>query len=263
MNFFTGFVIGVFSLIPGISSGTILMAIKKYDYITKIISNWKKNIKNILIIILGIIIGVITFARILELLFYFFPNKVMILFGGFILFNIKDLIKKEEKPKTKWFILGLLIIIVINLLSTNPNKVIISMPKITILFLIYFLLCGMIDGFFTIIPGISGSMVMMILGPYFLYKSYLANLNFSNLEYLVPLSAYLIGDLLGFFIGSKFSNYYIKKYPTQFYSIILGMVFMSTIIILPMPIFTLKEIIIYLIFLLISYIFCQIMRLVF
>ncbi len=41
MNFFTGFLIGVVSLIPGISGGTVLVLMKKFNYLTEIITNFK------------------------------------------------------------------------------------------------------------------------------------------------------------------------------------------------------------------------------
>ena len=91
----------------------------------------------------------------------------------------------------------------------------------------------MLDGFITILPGISGSMVMMILGPYYLYKSFLAKLNFHNLIYILPLGLYLIGDLIGIYLGSLFANKMLSKHRNEFVSTILGMMFTSTIILIP------------------------------
>lgn len=80
MNFFTGFLIGVVSLIPGISGGTVLVLMKKFNYLTEIITNFKdkKNKMILFRVILGIFLGAITFSRIIELLFYFIPNETLI-----------------------------------------------------------------------------------------------------------------------------------------------------------------------------------------
>lgn len=258
MIFFTGFLVGVASLIPGVSGGTILVLTKKYDLITNAISHYKKkeNILLIFFLVLGIIVGTICFARIIELLFYFFPNGIMIIFSGFILFHLPKLIKEEkEKPKLLWFFLGMLLIYLLSFFASDVDKVIVDYPKLTPLFLLYFGFCGSIDGFFTIIPGISGSMMMMLLGPYFLYKSFLAGLSFSTIYLAIPLFFYFIGDAFGFYLGSKFSIYFINKCRRTFFSIIFGMVLMSAILILPIPIFTQTGILSYLSFLLISYIF--------
>ena len=98
MNFFTGFLIGVVSLIPGISGGTILVLMHKYEEITKAITHFRerKNRMILFFLVLGIFLGTITFARIIEFLFYFIPNATLILFSGFVLFNLPSFIKTEK-----------------------------------------------------------------------------------------------------------------------------------------------------------------------
>ena len=263
MIFFTGFLVGVVSLIPGISGGTILVLTKKYDCITNAISNYRKkeNLLLLLSLITGILFGTISFARIIELMFYFMPKGTMIIFSSFILFHLPKLIKDEKiNPKLSWIIIGAILIFIISFFSSDIDKVVFDYPKINLIFLIYFACCGCIDGFFTIIPGISGSMIMMLLGPYFLYKSFLANISFTNIHLIIPLLFYFLGDAIGFFLGSKFSIFFINKYHQFFFNIIIGMVFMSAILLLPIPIFLSKEIFSYIIFIFISYILHKIIN---
>lgn len=265
MIFFTGFLIGVVSLIPGISGGTVLVLMKKYEEVSYAIAHFKKkeNIHLLFILILGIILGTITFARIIELCFYFAPNCTILLFSGFVLFSIPDFIKSEKiKPKLFWLLLGSTVIYFLSFFSVTSTTVIIDYPKITLFFLIFFSCCGLLDGFFTILPGVSGSMVMMILGPYFLYKSYLANLSFKNILFVLPLLCYFIGDMIGFYLGSKVSLYFLKKHRKRFMSFVLGMVLMSVLILLPIETFTFHNVILYSIVLLISFILCQFLNLV-
>lgn len=265
MIFFTGFLVGVVSLIPGISGGTILILMKQYDAVANAITHFKKKENKIflLLLVLGIILGTVTFAKIVELLFYFVPNCTLILFSGLVLFSIPDLIKSEKiKPNLFWLILGIFVIFILSTFNISSTPIILDFPKITPIFLICFAFCGMIDGFFTILPGISGSMVMMILGPYFLYKSYLANLSIPNLIFVIPLLCYFLGDIGGFYMGSKVSLYFLKKHRTFFMSFILGMVLMSALILLPITSFDCKEIILYSIILLTSYILCKLMNLI-
>ncbi len=265
MTFFTGFLIGVASLIPGISGGTILVLMKKYDEVSNAIAHFKQKENKLFLffLVLGIILGTITFARIIELFFYFAPNCMFILFSGFILFSIPNFMKTEKiKPSLFWFVLGTIVIYFLSTLSTATNPVVLEYPKITILFLIFFTLSGMVDGFFTILPGVSGSMVMMILGPYFLYKSYLANISIQNLVFLIPLLCYFLGDIFGFYLGSKVSLYFLKKYRKLFMSFVLGMVLMSALILLPLGALNCHTIIPYSIVLLISFIICQLLNLI-
>ncbi|MCI9280367.1 MAG: DUF368 domain-containing protein [Bacilli bacterium] len=239
MNFFTGFLIGVVSLIPGISGGTVLVLMKKFNYLTEIITNFKdkKNKMILFRVILGIFLGAITFSRIIELLFYFIPNETLIFFSGLVLFQVPYLIKENKiKLQKNFFLLGLIIIFALNFIPVESTKVITEFPKINLIFLILFMFSGTIDGFFTIIPGISGSLIMMILGPYYLYKSFLAHLSIKTFYFILPLFFYFIGDLLGFYFGSKVSHHFLKKAPNAFMNLILGMVIGSIIVLIPTPI---------------------------
>lgn len=263
MTFFTGFLIGVVSLIPGISGGTILVLTKQYNEIANAITNYrqKENIQTLFFLILGIILGCITFARIIEFCFYFFPNGTMIVFSSFILFNIPKFVHEEiSKPKWPYIILGGALILILSFLATDVDKVVLDYPTINLPFLFYFTICGAIDGFFTILPGISGSMIMMLLGPYFLYKSFLANLSFSTAYFALPLICYFLGDILGFFLGSKFSLYFIKYHQSFFFNTILGMICASSILLLPMPLFTIEEISQYLLFGTIGFVFYKVFQ---
>ena len=232
--FFTGILIGIVSLIPGISGGTIILLRNEYYEISQIISNYQTNKLKIFYLTLGIIVGALFFSRIVEILFTYLPTQTMMFFFGLLLFQTIPIIKQEVKEIRPFFLcLGILTILFLLLLIPTSPKVITNYPKLTITFLLIFSLCGSLDGFLTILPGISGSMVMMIIGPYYLYKSYLANLSLTNLEFLIPLTLYFIFDVLGIYIGSKLSLYLLEKHRPLTMSIIIGFVITSLFIILP------------------------------
>ncbi len=263
MNFFTGFLVGVVSLVPGISGGTILVLMKKYEEIAFAIAHFRdrKNKWILFCFVLGIFLGSITFARIIELLFFFLPEATMVLFSGFVLFQLPSFMKNESISFRPFpFFLGAFFIYFLSLLHTQSAVVILEYPAITLFFLISFAFFGMIDGFFTILPGVSGSMVMMILGPYFLYKSYLANLSLQTLIFLLPLFFYFLGDMLGFYLGSKFSLFCLKKYRNSFLNVVLGMVLMSAFILLPLPTLEISSILFFLFPLCISFWFCHFLK---
>lgn len=230
MNFFiTGLIVGIVSLIPGISGGTIIMLSRKYEEILEGIS--KLKIKVISKLILGVIIGILVSAKLIEYLFKTIPIETLFFFIGLLVLSVPKLIKQEYKYFSFPFILiGISIIYIIFLLTPSHSLIITEFPTLTIPFLIIFMLCGLLDGFFTILPGISGSLVMMILGPYYLYKSYLANINLIN---LIPLIFYFIGDLLGVLLGSKLSLILLKKYRKITISILSGMMIMSIVLLIP------------------------------
>lgn len=227
-----GFIIGVTSLIPGISAGTIIYLTSDCATTWEIIKDFKHNILNIIKILIGIILGVLIFSKVIEFLFIYFPYETIYLFIGFLLLNLKKSFVKNKNLSLSFLILGVIIIYFLNTLSPSKELVYDTFPNLSLIFLFIFSLCGFLDGFLTITPGISGSMVMMILGPYYLYKSYLANFSFS-LTIIIPLLCYFIGDILGFYLGAKFSSYMLKRYEKKFQSIILGMMLASIIVLIP------------------------------
>ncbi len=230
MTLLTGIFVGITSLIPGISGGTIIFLLNQYEKITNAIIKFQK--KTLLIFILGIILGAISFAKILSILFKYLPNETLIFFASLILLGIPNLIKKEKiKLKPLYLIIGSLIILILSLLSPNTKEL--TLPILSLKFLILFFFFGSLDGFFTILPGISGSMIMIILGPYFWYQNFLANLTPSTLYYLIPLTFYFLGDALGFFIGSKASVYFLTHKRHIFFNIAIGLVFTSALKIWP------------------------------
>lgn len=231
-NYLLGFIIGITSLIPGISAGTIIYLTSDCANTWEIIKDFKHNISNILKILIGIILGVLIFSKIIEYLFIYFPYETIYLFIGFLLLNLKNSFVKTKNLNIFFLIFGALIIYFLYMLSPSNELVYTNFPQLSLIFLINFSLSGFADGFLTITPGISGSMVMMILGPYYLYKSYLANFTFSKII-VIPLLCYFIFDILGFYFGARFSSYMLKNSKKNFQSFILGMMLASIIILIP------------------------------
>ena len=270
LYYLIGLLVGIVTLIPGVSGGTILVIFHVYDEITFKINNIYQNkkinwlnLKDIITLVIGIILGILFFAKIIEFLFRVKPNETMLFFIGIILFSLPNLTKNNYKFNGKYFLLGGLLILLLSFLQVKENFIIYNYPPIDLAFLFYFFLMGTIDGTATIIPGISGSMVMMILGPYYLLKSYLANLSFANLNFLIPLSIYYLGDLLGVLLGSKLYLFLNKLNQNKTTNTLLGLMLMSAIILIPHNlIFNYLNIISYLMVIFLSYICTQIINLI-
>ena len=233
-----GFLIGSLSLIPGISSDMALIALNKYEDYILILGNLKKCTKKewfiILRIVIGSIIGIFATANILEWLFLYYPKITLYTLVFLLLCTLPNFYKKEIKTinfNKFYFMFGIITILLMYIfLNKTYTPVIIEYPKLTPWFLITFSFYGCIDGILTITPGVSGSMVMMMLNIYYLYKSYAANI-FTIPIFILPLIIYLIGDLIGILIGSKINAYFIINYRDKFMSLIWGFIFMSLIII--------------------------------
>jgi len=233
-----GFLIGSLSLIPGISSDMALIALNKYEDYILILGNLKKCKKEewfiILRIIIGSIIGIFATANILEWLFLYYPKITLYTLVFLLLCTLPNFYKKEIKKikfSNTYFFIGIITILLMFIfLNKSIPPVVIEYPKLTIWFLLSFSLYGALDGILTITPGVSGSMVMMMLNVYYLYKSYAANIFFTPI-FILPLAIYLIGDLIGILIGSKINAYFIIRHRDKFMSLIWGFILMSLIII--------------------------------
>lgn len=238
IDFICGFLIGSLSLIPGISSDLALIALNKYEEYILILSNLK-NIKKkelfiIIRIIIGIFIGIFAVANLLEWLFMYYPKVTLYTLVILIILALPNFYKNEIKTikfNKIYFMIGIITILIMYiLLNKTYSPVVVDYPALTFTFLISFAFYGFIDGILTITPGVSGSMVMMMLNVYYLYKSYAANI-WDTPIFLLPLSLYLLADGFGIIIGSKINAYFLKKNRDKFLSLIWGFVIMSLIII--------------------------------
>ena len=242
---------GVANIIPGVSGGTILVILGLFNKVTDAISDifnvktsWKEKVNSFLFllqVLIGAGIGLVVFAKVLNYLFVHFELQTIALFAGFIIFSIPMLKKQElngKKINPLFFILGLLVIGLLSYFSPGEEGNIVELEELLNknLNLSYFLLLivlGIIGGATMIFPGVSGSMVLLVLGWYHLFKGYVANVTTFDLKILVPLCFIAIGIGLGIIISSKLSSYLLKNYKNKTMSFILGLVLMSAIVIFP------------------------------
>ena len=262
-NLISGCIVGIANIIPGVSGGTIIVLTGLFDKTMESISNlfnfkvsFKEKWKSVLFLLqlaLGVGIGLVFFAKILEYLFVHFEVQTLLWFAGLIVFSI-PVVKKEEIPNDKinyiYLIIGMAIILLINILGVGSEENIVPLvdllsKNINFIYILTLLLIGFIGGATMIFPGVSGSMVLLIIGYYHLFKGYIANVTeFSlGMEYFtkifIPLGFIGIGILLGIGISSLILNKLIKINKRNLMSFILGLIIMSSIVILPTSGYTL------------------------
>lgn len=244
-NLISGMAVGVANIIPGVSGGTMLVILGLFDRVTESISNVFKlknpnRLKDILFllqVLVGAGIGIVGFAKVLDWLFVRCPVQTMFWFIGLILLSIPTLIKSElkgSKFSSIAFAIGALIIVAITYF--NPGKqelTITNFPPITIQHLIIMIVIGMIAGATMILPGVSGSMVLLIFGYYYLFKSYVSNVTSFKPDVLISLVFIGIGVGIGILLSSKITTYFLKTKRSQTVSFIIGLVVASTVVLIP------------------------------
>lgn len=250
-NFLGGILIGIANIIPGVSGGTIIVILGLFDKVMESISNifklkisFKERLNSLLFILqigIGILIGLVGFAKVLEFLFVKFEMQTLFLFAGLIIASIPMLKKQEmENKPMNWiyFILGILLIGILAYLNPGESGNIVELETLlsadlTLVYLLSLVLIGAIAGATMIFPGISGSMVLLVIGKYHLFKGYVANVTTFNLQILIPLVFIALGVGIGIIFSAKFTNYLLKNHKRNTMSFIIGLIIISSIIILP------------------------------
>lgn len=250
-NFIGGIAIGVANIIPGVSGGTIIVLLGLFDKtmesilnVFKIHISFKERMKNLIFLLqigVGVAIGLVAFAKVLDFLFSNFEHQTLFLFSGLIIFSL-PMLKKQEMKDCKinilFFIIGMFVIGLLTYFSPTKKEVVVPLSdllnkNIDLVYILILVFLGAISGASMLFPGISGSMVLLVLGYYYLYKSYVSNVTSLEPKVLIPLIFIGIGVGIGIIGSAKLTTYLIKNYKEKTMSLILGLVFMSGIVIIP------------------------------
>lgn len=252
-----GIIIGIGKIIPGVSGSMLAISMGIYQKLIDSINNFfkypKDNFKFLSKITIGVIISIVFFSNIILNLLNKHYVITMFLFIGLIIGGFDD-ITNNISNKSKPIIFISLITITILGFITIDNEINIESD---ILNFIYFVFMGFIDAITTIVPGISGTATLMMLGAYnTLIRSFS---NIFDLYYFVDNIKILIPFVIGFSIGiiatAKLIEYLFKNYKSKTYSGILGFS-IATIVLMFVKSFnsfyTVTELLIAIIFLLIG-----------
>lgn len=241
-----GISVGIANAIPGVSGGTMLVISGVFEKMTTSVSNvlsknkkdQKEAITFLLKLGLGVAIGIIVFAKLLNsILFRHIPTQTIFWFMGMVAFSVPVFLRREMKAqKLNWipFILGLAVIAVISYFAPPKTSIELDqLPNIDILHLCTMILIGLIGGFAMIIPGVSGSMILLIIGKYYLFTTYIAKITTFRFDVILSLGFIVIGILIGIVTSSKLCKYLFKVAPKQTNSFILGLILASAVALFP------------------------------
>lgn len=261
---FKGILIGIGMLLPGVSGGVLAVILGVYEKIIYSINNFKKdvkgNIKFLLPLIIGVIIGAIISAKILKIVFDRYYVYACYAFMGLVLgcvpYLVKDVEKKDKGINYTALIITFAVSILISIISINNNSTdIISSSKGPLSFFFAGLL--FISG--KIIPGISSSFLLMMIGMYNYFLLIMSNPFIIFDRDIFEIVFLLLGIIIGCLILIKLMGILLKRYYSLTYSAIIGFVIGSVIAIYPEKI-TIIGIIIFILGFLSSYYFSKIKK---
>ncbi len=248
-----GFIMGIANIIPGVSGGTLALTLGIYERfigaISHFFSNLKENIKFLLPIAIGLCLAILSMSRVIDCSYEHFPIPTTLFFVGLVIGGIPMLYhkvkgKKEGKQISSWIILLMTFSLVIVMafadqLFGTTAKVNLSGLDLWGYIILFFV--GMIAAATMVIPGVSGSLVLMLLGYYYPILKVVKSLTkFENLgENIMIAGIFGVGVLVGIVLISKIIEFLLKKFETKTYYGVLGFIFAS---ILAIPISTYNEV---------------------
>lgn len=237
-----GMVIGVANIIPGVSGGTMMVSMGIYDKlihaITHLFSEFKKSFKFVLPIGIGMVLGIVGLSFVIEKMFEVFPIQTNLFFIGLIVGGLPMIYAKVKGNTIKiQHILAFLVFFGIVVIMAAIGEVDNTAGALTFSFIncIKLFGVGVIAAATMVIPGVSGSMVLMLLG---YYNSILQAITgcvealvafditslMQNVLVLVPFG---IGVVVGIFAIAKLIEIIFAKAPMVAYWAIIGLIIAS------------------------------------
>lgn len=242
-----GVLIGIANAIPGVSGGTMMVSMGIYDKIISSITNLLKHIKQSLITlcpyVIGMGLGIVGLSFSIEYLFTNYPLQTSLLFIGLILGGIPILFGHIKGNKigitniVAFLAFFVAIILLQKLGEQGGTDVTLTLSFFSVVKLFGI---GILASATMVIPGVSGSMILMLLGYYmpiidsvtgFIHALSSFDIN-EILHYTGILMPFGIGVVLGIFVIAKMIEYLLRKQESLTYSGILGLVVASPIAIL-------------------------------
>lgn len=248
-NIFHGFVMAMADAVPGVSGGTVAFILGFYfDFIDSLHNLFDDKVKRPFAFryllklgigwILGFVVSVVIISKIIDTNIYLLSS----IFLGLTIASIPFIVKDEIniiKLNTKYFyfsILGLLLVVGLVLIrDMRPVINSFNLIEINILEAVYIFLAGAFAISATLLPGISGSSILLITGlyiPVIKAAGEVLSLNFQNLDALLIL---LLGIIFGIIISVRVLRYVLGKYKEKMIYLIIGLVIGSIFAIIMGP----------------------------
>lgn len=239
--FIKGIVLGVAFVIPGVSGGTLAVLMGIYEELIEAASNFYKNMVNfkkyfmyLLPIGLGIIFSVAVFAKLIKFGLEKSPIITILIFLGMIIGGIPALVRNVKGTKINLkdmtlMLVGLIIVISMLIFHKSNSNVVLTNMSITGYITLF--LVGAIAAVTMVVPGISGSFTLMLIGYYEPILNLVNDItSFKNLgPNLILIFIFMLGVFIGIIFISKIIEWCLKHYKRETYYAIIGFVLSSII----------------------------------
>lgn len=243
-NLILGILIGMGNIIPGVSGSTVAVVFNIYEkFVNAITFNVKKlwqNRRFVIPIVLGMLLGVVLFSKIITILYSTYPVQTNCLFTGLIIGSIpmlfRHVIKRETDSKISLssvisiilcILAGLALIVWLSFIEGNADTTSDlrgSLPPVTFMIELKIFIAGIFGAVAMVVPGISGSIFMLVLGVYTTITASIQSIFIPQyfVHALLLLLPNGLGVLAGLVTSARLVSILIKKVPRQTYAVICG-----------------------------------------
>lgn len=242
-----GVVIGLANIIPGVSGGTMMVSMGIYDTIigciNSLFKNFKRCIKTLWPYALGMVLGILGLAKLITFLLEAYPLPTNMAFIGLILGGLPMILKKMKGKKKGIaggiaFVLAFALVVGLKIIGGGNGTdaaITLNIGQLIILFIM-----GAIAAATMVIPGVSGSMMLMLLGYYNpvvgsvsgLVDALLSGNIGAMLSCCGVLIPFGVGVVVGIFAVAKLIEILLRRFPGPTYCAIMGLVTASPVAIL-------------------------------
>ena len=170
-----GLVVGVANIIPGVSGGTMAVVMGIYDRLIGAVSDLRRDFKNSLLYLfpigIGAVLGIVLFSHLIKFLLEGYPMPTNLFFLGLILGSIPMIFRRARKESFQKisllpFAVSFAVMLLMTIFQNVSDASSALITTLTPLTAIRLLLSAAVAAACMIMPGISGSMVMVLLGVY-------------------------------------------------------------------------------------------------
>ncbi len=244
-----GAVIGVANVIPGVSGGTMAVVMGIYDKlihaITHLKSEFKEALRLLIPIIIGAAAGIIILTEVITRALEHFPVQTNFMFIGLIVGGLPIIVKKLKdtgKKVTGGNILALVLffILVAGFALMGEKEAAARELSLNAVEIIKLFFVGVIASATMVIPGVSGSLVLILLGYYYLILDSISEFIHALLAFDFPvllektgiLMPFGIGVLLGIGVIAKLIELVFEHFPNYAFCAIIGLIVASPLAII-------------------------------
>ncbi|MBR3788275.1 MAG: DUF368 domain-containing protein [Firmicutes bacterium] len=231
-----GMLIGIANAIPGVSGGTMAVILNIYDKIMYAISpkGLKENLKFLVPLGIGAVLGVFLLSNVIVAAMENYPMILNFCFIGLVLGSLPAIFKRAKGDgihNRNWLFFAAALLLMIILTFANPDasagKSLEDFGGISFIFCVWLFITAAIGCVSMILPGLSGSLILLLLGTYGVIMEAIASFNFL----LIGVTG--LGVLTGGVVGIKVIKKMLRFHPQALYFGILGLMVGSMIIIWP------------------------------